>query len=276
MKNKFMKSAALFLTAVLIAVSLLGCSGGADSASSASSSAGTSSEASVELSVFAAASLTESLKQIAEVYQSEHPNVTLTFNFDSSGTLQTQIESGALTDVFISAAQKQMTALSDEGYITQDTKENLLVNKVVLIVPEDSTATLTSFEDCATDAVSLIALGNSDVPVGQYSEEIFTYLGLWDTIQAKASFGTNVKEVLSQVSQGTVDCGVVYATDAATATGVKVVCEAPEDSHSPVVYPAAVLNTSTSSTAAKEFLDFLSSSEAAAIFESVGFTMADQ
>ncbi len=231
-------------------------------------------ESKVELNVFAAASLTESLTQIADLYKAAQPDVVLTFNFDSSGTLQTQIESGAAADVFLSAAQKQMNALEEGGYILDGTRKDLLNNKVVLIVPEGSTLGLKSFEDVAGDAVKLVALGNSDVPVGQYAQEVFTTLGSWDAISAKASLGANVKEVLSQVESGAVDCGVVYATDAATAKGVTMVAEAPEGSHKPVVYPGAVLKSSANADAALAFLDFLSTPDAAKVFELAGFTMA--
>jgi molybdate transport system substrate-binding protein len=232
-------------------------------------------EAPMELNVFAAASLTESLTAIGEAYEAANPNVKLSFNFDSSGTLQKQIESGAAADVFLSAAVKQMDALADGGYLLDDTRKDLLTNKVVLIVPEGSALGLKDFEGVAGEAVKLVALGNKDVPVGQYAEEIFRALGLWDAVSAKASLGANVKEVLSQVESGAVDCGVVYATDAATAKGVAVVAEAPEGSHKPVVYPGAVMKSSASADAAKAFLDFLSTPDAVAAFTAAGFTMAE-
>lgn len=228
-------------------------------------------ETKVELNVFAAASLTELLTKIGELYKAAQPDVTLTFNFDSSGTLQTQIESGAEADLFLSAAKKQMDALEAGGYLLEGTRVDLLNNKVVLIVPEGSTLGLSSFEDVVGDAVKLVALGNSDVPVGQYAEEVFTTLGSWDAVSAKASLGANVKEVLSQVASGAVDSGVVYATDAATAKGVTVVAEAPEGSHKPVVYPGAVLKASASADAAKAFLDYLTTPDAVAVFEALGF-----
>ena len=227
---------------------------------------------SVELSIFAAASMTETLAQIKTKFEAENSGITLVFNLDSSGTLKTQIEEGAEADIFISAAQKQVDGLAEGGYISEETRKNILENKVVLIVPEGSGKGIASFEDCATEKVGLIALGNSDVPVGQYSEEIFTYLKLWDAVAAKASYASTVKEVLSQVENASVDCGVVYATDAAAASGVKVVCEAAADTHSPVVYPAAMLTASKNAEAAKKFLDYLSSDDAKAIFEAAGFT----
>jgi molybdenum ABC transporter, periplasmic molybdate-binding protein len=229
----------------------------------------------VDLYISAAASLTESLDKIKELYVTEHPEVNLILNYGASGTLQTQIEEGATADVFISAAQKQMNALSDKNLILTDTRVDLLVNKVVLIVPNGSALGLTSFEDAISDKVSMIAIGDPEsVPVGQYAKEIFTYLNGWDAISAKANLGTDVKAVLSWVETGNVDCGVVYATDAATSDGVTVVCEAPDGSHTPVIYPAAVVGASTNADAAKAFIDFLQTDEAAAVFIANGFTMA--
>jgi molybdate transport system substrate-binding protein len=222
-----------------------------------------------ELTVFAAASLTEALTEIADLYTGANPGTKINFNFDSSGKLQTQIENGAEADLFISAGQRQMDAIP--GYIDAGTRKDLLVNKVVLIVPDGSTKNISSFEDCLTEKVALIALGNESVPVGQYSQEIFEYLKGWSAVSAKASLGSNVKEVLSQVETASVDCGVVYSTDAATAKGVKVAASAPEGSHSPVVYPAAVLKASASPQAAKAFLDFLSAPKATGVFEKIGF-----
>ncbi len=241
--------------------------------------------AATELVVFAAASMTESLTQIAELYKAVAPDVTLVFNFDSSGTLQTQIEEGAQADVFISAGQKQMNELDlaagneknpkGQDYVLEGTRFDVLTNTVVLIVPEGSDKGIASFDDVATDKVSLIALGNSDVPVGQYAQEIFTYLGVWDKMnaQSKITFGTNVKEVLSQVEAAAVDCGVVYISDAATGTGIKVAATAPDGSHKPVNYPAAVLKASTNADAAKAFLTYLQGEEATKVFTDIGFAV---
>ena len=229
----------------------------------------------VTLNVFAAASLTESLNEIAALYKAKNPAVTLSFNYDSSGKLQTQIESGAEADLFISAAVKQMNTLADGGFVDTATRKDLLINKVVLIVPGNSGKGIVSYNDVSTDKVSLVALGNSAVPCGQYAEEIFRSLGVWDAIQSKISYGGNVKEILSQVESGSVDAGVVYSTDIATAKGdVKIAADAPVGSHSPVVYPAAVLKGAKDAQAAKAFLAYLSAPEAVAVFEKIGFTMA--
>jgi len=231
-------------------------------------------ETRLELNVFAAASLTESLTAIGERYRAVQPDVTVSFNFDSSGTLVTQIESGAEADLFLSAARRQMDALAEGGYLLEGSRVDLLTNKVVLIAPEGSTLGMKGFEDVAGGNVKLVALGNSDVPVGQYAQEIFAALGCWEQVSAKASLGANVKEVLSQVASGAVDCGVVYFTDALAAEGVTVVAEAPEGSHKPVVYPAAVLKDSANADAARAFLEYLTTPDAVAAFEAVGFAMA--
>lgn len=232
---------------------------------------------SVELKVFAAASMTETLTQIAEAYKKE-PDVVLVFNFDSSGTLKTQIEEGAECDLFISAAQKQMneldaakdTASNPNGldFVASDTRINLLENKVVLVVPEGNPADIKSFSDIG-EKCSLIALGNEDVPVGQYSNEVLTNLGLLDklTNENKITYGFNVKEVTTQVAEGAVDCGIVYATDAFSA-GLQIVDQAMCQL---VVYPAAVLKNSKHAKEAISLLEYLQGDSSMEIFKSVGF-----
>ncbi|MBO4560331.1 MAG: molybdate ABC transporter substrate-binding protein, partial [Lachnospiraceae bacterium] len=232
--------------AVLLAVSLVlgicGCS---------------KKEEKIELIVFAAASMTETLNQIAEKYKSVAPNVTLVYNFDSSGTLKTQIQEGAECDVFVSAAPKQMNALDSskdkdggntEGldFVLQGTRFNLLENKVALAVPDGNPAGINSYDDLKAGLEAgniLLAMGNSDVPVGQYTQKIFTYFGLDETALANAgvlSYGTNVKEVTSQVKEAAVSCGIIYATDAFSA-GLTVVDTATKDMCGQVIYPAAVM-----------------------------------
>ena len=223
----------------------------------------------VELVVFAAASMKETMDQIASLYKVVAPHVTITYTFDSSGTLLTQIQEGAIADIFISAAQKQMNTLADENGLLATTRFDLVENKVALVVPSGNPANILSFDDAI--AAESIALGNSDVPVGQYSEEIFISLGVWDAVSAKATLGANVKEVTTWVSEGVVDCGIVYATDAYSA-GLEVVADAPAGTlKTPVVYPASVLAGCANIDAATAFLEYLKTPEATAVFAAVGF-----
>ena len=239
-----------------------------------------------EIIVFAAASMTETLNQIKEIYEKDH-NVTITYNFDSSGTLKTQIQEGADCDLFISAGQKQMNQLditadkeiNTDGldFVADGTRINLLENKVVLVVPEGNPAGLEGFDDLAAklaDGSVFMAMGNSDVPVGQYTQKILAYYNLDEEALANAgtiTYGTNVKEVTTQVSEGSVDCGVIYCTDAFSA-GLTIVDSATKDMCGQVIYPAAVLKTAQHAEAAQAFLDYLTGDEAMAIFEAVGFS----
>ena len=239
--------------------------------------------AEVTLNVFAAASMTETLTEIQEMYKEVAPNVTLVFNFDSSGTLKTQIQEGADCDVFISAAQKQMNQLDKDAdpevntegldYVLEGTRINLLENKVVLAVPDGNPKGIESFADLGTDKLSLLALGNEDVPVGQYSEEILTNLGMLDQLERenKITYGSNVKEVTTQVSEAAADAGIIYATDAYSA-GLPVVAQADDTMRKQVIYPAAVLNISENQDAAEAFLDYLKTDDCMKVFEEVGFT----
>lgn len=230
-----------------------------------------------EILVAAAASLKNAYEEeLIPMFQDKYPGVTVKGTYDSSGKLQTQIEEGLEADVFMSAAPKQMTALDQEGLIVSDTITSLLENKIVLIVPSDSDSGFTRFEDI--ENAESIALGDpASVPVGQYSEEALTSLGIWDKIQDKVSFGTNVTEVLNQVAAASADAGIVYATDAASmADQVKVVAEAPEGSLSKkVIYPVAVVKNTANAEAAGNFVEFLKTDEAMKVFESYGFTKGE-
>lgn len=277
-----------------IALALAGCGSSSSSASTAAASTAAAAEAAEttaaeqsEVIVFAAASMTETLNQIKETYEAENPGVTLTFNFDSSGTLKTQIQEGADCDLFISAGQKQMnqldiTASSDvntEGldFVDPDTRINLLENKVTLAVPEGNPKGIESFDqlaDLLKNGDVLMAMGNSDVPVGQYTQKILAYYGLDETTLAnegKITYGTNVKEVTTQISEASVDCGVIYETDAYSA-GLTTVDSATPEMCGQVIYPAAVLKTARNPEGAKKFLDYLQTDEAMKVFESVGFS----
>lgn len=240
----------------------------------------------VELIVFAAASMTETMNQIAEMYKTVAPNVTLTYNFDSSGTLKTQIQEGAECDLFISAGQKQMNQLDITAdpevntdkldFVLEGTRINLLENRVTLCVPEGNPKDIKSFDDLADklkEGSVLMAMGNSDVPVGQYTQKILAFYGLDEeklAMDGVITYGTNVKEVTTQVTEASVDCGVVYCTDAFSA-GLTPVDYATKEMCGQVIYPAAVLNISKNQEAAKEFLAYLQTDEAMKVFEAVGF-----
>lgn len=234
-----------------------------------------------ELTVFAAASLTETMDQIIADYKAVAPNVTVVPTYDSSGTLLTQIQEGAPCDLFISAAPKQMNALDEAEALLEGTRVDLLENKVTLAVPEGNSKGITSFDQLAELLKSgdvLLAMGNSDVPVGQYTQKVFRFYGLDEAALAASgvlTYGSNVKEVTTQVSEGTVDCGVIYGTDAFSA-GLTVVDEATADMCGQVLYPAAVLAGSQHPDEAQAFLKYLTTAEAGEVFESVGFTMLVQ
>ena len=265
MVNKISKILAV-LAIFAFSVWSAGC-GGAETKNTAAES-----KPQKEIFVSAAASLTDVMKEISAAYTKNHPDTKLTFSFGSSGALQTAIEQGAPADIFLSAAQKQMDALDKQGLLAEGTKKDLLINKVVLITPKDSKVDITSFADLTSDKVKRIALGEpKGVPVGQYSEEIFTSLNTLDQMKAKAVYGSDVRQVLTWTEADEVDCGIVYATDAATSSKIKIVAEAPAGSHKPVIYPAAALKASKNIDEAKEFLTFLSTPEVTKIFEKYGF-----
>ncbi len=244
-------------------------------------------EAQTEIIVFAAASMTETLTEIKALYEAAHPGIVLTYNFDSSGTLKTQIQEGADCDLFISAGQKQMDQLDNnadasvntEGldFVVADSRINLLENKVTLVVPEGNPKGIESFDQMAEALKAgelFMAMGNSDVPVGQYTQKILAYYGLNEEELANAgelTYGSNVKEVTTQVSEASVDCGVIYCTDAFSA-GLTVVDSATPEMCGQVIYPAAVLKTAAHGEAAQEFLDYLQGEEAMAVFAKVGFS----
>ena len=272
------------------AAALTACGGAASStAASVASSAAASSQAaqSVELIVFAAASLTETLTAIGETYSAENPGVIFRFNFDSSGTLKTQIQEGADCDLFISAGQKQMDQLDIMAsadvnkdrldFVDSDTRMDLLENKVVLCVPEGSDKGIDSFDALAEHLKAqdiLFCMGNSDVPVGQYTQKILACYDLDEEALAAAgviTYGSNVKEVTTQITEASVDAGVVYCTDAFSA-GLTPVDEATKEMCGQVIYPAAVLKAAPNAEAAKEFLAYLQTDRAATVFEGVGFS----
>lgn len=232
----------------------------------------TKSGKSVGLTVSAAASLKDAMTEIQALYKQEKPNTTIAFNFGSSGALQQQIEQGANVDLFISAANKQMKALKDNGLLMEATTKTLLGNQLVLVVPKDSTIPLTRFADVAKTDVKKLAMGEpKTVPAGKYAEEVFTKLNIMDTVKSKTVYAKDVKEVLNWVETGNADAGVVYTSDAKSSDKVKVIATAADDTHSPIVYPVSVLKASKNADAAKDFLAFLSSDKAKTVFEKYGF-----
>ncbi len=292
MKKQF----AVVMAAMMAAGMMAGCSSKAEETTAAATEAEstaeettaeeteteTEAEAKADLGeqsilVAAAASLKNAYEdELIPMFEEQYPGVTVEGTYDSSGKLQTQIEEGLEADVFMSAATKQMKALDEEGMIASDTMVDLLENKIVLIVPAGSDSQIDSFEKIG-DAES-IALGDPEsVPAGQYAKEALTNLNVWDSIQDKVSFGTNVTEVLNQVAAASADAGIVYATDAASmADQVEVVAEAPEGSlEKKVIYPVAVVKATAHEDAAKAFVDFLQTPEAMEVFESYGFVAAE-
>jgi molybdate transport system substrate-binding protein len=293
MRNKIIRLFSILFVGIILIASLTGCSGGAVTSTTTATTTSTTTQITattttqtitsttkiqaITLNISAAASLTEALKEINALYIQEKPCITLTPNFAASGTLQKQIEQGAPADIFISAAASQMNTLSNEALIDNSTRKNLLNNKVVLVVPNDSALGLTSFSDLTLDKVKKIAIGDpKSVPAGTYAQQAFDKLGITAQVTAKFVLGADVKGVLSYVESGNVDAGIVYATDALTSTKVKVVASAPDEINAKVVYPAAVVAPSKNSSAAQDYLNFLFSSQAKTIFEKYGFSLASK
>lgn len=271
-----MKKRMAFVLAALLTLSpLTGC-GGQDQQP----------EETTELVAFAAASMTETLTELGERYEAEHEGVKVVFNFDSSGTLKTQIQEGAACDLFLSAGQKQMDQMDAQGgeentegldLVLEGTRFDILENKVALAVPEGNPADIQSYEDLSaalSQGTVLLAMGNADVPVGQYTQKILAYYGLDETALAQAgclTYGSNVKEVAAQVREGAVDCGIIYQTDA-FAEGLTVVDTATAEQCGQVIYPVAVMKHAAHPDLARDFLDYLTGEEAAEVFAAVGFT----
>ncbi|MGK7956706.1 MAG: molybdate ABC transporter substrate-binding protein [Crocosphaera sp.] len=226
----------------------------------------------VTLTVSVASSVQDAMKKVQPLYQQENPNVEIVYNFGSSGSLQQQIEQGAPTDIFISAAPKQMNALENKNLLLTETRKNLLENNVVLVIPKDSLETVT-FESLPTANLDRIALGDPDsVPAGQYGKEVLTSLKSYDKLTPKLVYGKDVRQVLFYVEMGNVDAGIVYETDAKKSDKVTVTATALQETHSPIVYPIAVVKETKNPELAKKFVDFLLQEKAQAIFEAYGFT----
>jgi molybdate transport system substrate-binding protein len=227
-----------------------------------------------ELTLSAAISLKDALDKVAQAYRADRPDTVIHFNLGASGTLQRQIEQGAPVDIFISASEDQMNSLESKGLLLPGTRRDLVKNTVVLIVPKGKTG-ISSFQDLGRPEVKVIAVGEPQtVPAGKYAQEVLTHFHLYDQLKPKFVLGKDVRQVLTYVITGNADAGIVYATDAMTTQEVTVVATAPEDSHSPVIYPVAILKSSKESDEAKRFLDFLAGTKAKDVFEKYGFEPA--
>ena len=277
-RRKTMKSMKkLLLVAILLAVvvvSVGSCSAGWFDFMSGGNSTDTSLDGQ-EVNLAAAASLKNVFDdKLIPMFEEKYPGVKVTPTYASSGDLQTQIENGLETDVFMSAANKQMDALVEEGIIDNATNLQFLENKVVLIVPADSDSNISSFDDLK-NVEGNIAIGDPEsVPAGQYAQQVLNNTDIWDDVESKLSLGTDVTAVLNQVAQGSADCGIVYATDAKSTDDVKVICEAPEDAlDTPVIYPIAAIKDTNDTDATNAFMDFLQTQEAKDIFVEYGFTL---
>jgi len=228
----------------------------------------------VTLTVSAAASLQDVMKAIQAVYRQEHPHTNLVYNFGSSGSLQQQIEQGAPVDVFFSAAQQQMNALEQQELLLPGTRQNLVGNQVVLVAPKNSD--IADFQDLIKDSVQRTAIGDPrSVPAGQYAQEVLISLKLYEALKPKLVFARDVRQVLTYVETGNADAGLVYATDARSER-VRVVATAPPNTHQPILYPVAVIKASKNAEAAQEFVQFLVSDRAQAIFSQYGFISVNQ
>ncbi len=243
-----------------VALCLVGCGGG-------------QSAEPVEIHVSAAASLTDCMNELKQMYETEHQGVTITCNYGSSGALQQQIEQGAPADLFFSAGKKQMTALQDKQLMADDTVSDMLENKVVLITPKEGGQALADFQALKGNSIRKIAAGDpASVPVGQYTEEIFKNLDLQDALTEKLVSMSDVRAVLSAVETGNADAGIVYETDAKISDNVQICCQAPSGSHTQVIYPIGLTVEGAKNEAAQDFLTFLKSEQARQIFIQYGFT----
>lgn len=259
----------LLIGMLALSLTMVGCGGSQPAAPKAAEA-----PQPLELTVSAAVSLKDALAEIQANYAKLKPNVKLVFNLGASGSLQKQIEQGAPADIFISAAPKQMDELDAKNLINKATRKNLVENKLVLIVPQDSKLALAKFEDLLKPEVKQISIGEpSVVPAGQYAQEVLQKLSVWDKVKEKAVLAKDVRTVLTYVETGNVDAGIVYKTDAASSKKIKIAATAPEGSHKPIIYPAAVLSGAKQSKAAEEFLAYLSGPEGKTVLEKYGFVM---
>jgi len=272
MFKSFRNLKALIIPLVFTVILLLTGCGNQSGTTPATPVSTTAAQTEVELNVAAAASMTDALNEINKQYRNKNSKIKVTVSYASSGTLQKQIENGAPTDVFISAAAKQMDALQTGGLIIESSRQNLLTNRVVLVVPSDSSLNITSFNDLVKPEIKQVAIGDPQfVPAGTYGQQALEVLGIKDQVQSKLILGSDVRQVLSYVESGNVDAGIVYSTDAAISDKVKIAAEGPEEINAKIVYPVAVIKSSKLQQQAQGYIDYLFSSEATAVFEKFGF-----
>jgi molybdate transport system substrate-binding protein len=272
-KNKLIS---IFIIGIL-SFSMTACSSSTNSSANTSTPKEDNQTPPVSLNISAAASLKNSLDQIKDLYLNENKNVTLTFNYGASGSLEQQIEQGANVDIFMSAAAKQIDDLDSKNLLIKETRKNLLENNIVLIVPKDSSLQISDFKDLTNDKINKIAIGEpKSVPAGQYGEEALTNMNLLDVIKSKEVYAKDVTTVLNWVETSNADAGIVYETDAKSSSKVKIVSTAPSDTHKAVVYPVSILKESKNIETSKKFLEFLSTSKSKEIFEKAGFKMSQK
>jgi molybdate transport system substrate-binding protein len=227
----------------------------------------------VEINVSAALGLKEALLDIEKDYAKQNPNVKIVYNFAAAGALQAQIEQGSPTDIFLSAAVKQMDALQQKNLLVNSTRKNLLGNQLVLVVPLDSTLPIKDFKDLAKPEVKHFGLGAPEtVPAGEYGIEVLKSLGVWEAVKPKAVLGKDVRTLLVYAETGNAEASIVFSTIAATSKKVKIVAAAPSGSHQPIIFPGAVLANAKQPKAATEFFNYLASPNGMKVFEKYGFT----
>jgi len=258
--------ATLKLIAILTCLLIISCSQNSNNSSSQSTASR------INLTISAAASLKDVMTEIKPIYEDQKTNVSLTLNLASSGSLRQQIEQGAPVDLFISASPSHINMLQKKGLIIDESLRDLLKNQMVLIVPQENTASVNTFQDLTKDAISTISIGEpKSVPAGKYGKEVLTSLRIYEKVEAKIVFAKNVRQIVNYVATGNVDAGIVYRTDTNASNQVKIVANAPEKSHTPVVYPIAIIKDSKNIEAAKQLEEFMFTPEAKAVFEKYGF-----
>jgi molybdate transport system substrate-binding protein len=231
----------------------------------------------VTLTVFAGAGMIDVIDEINALYMEQNSNVTIQANYAAAGTLKTQIENGAICDIFISPGVKQMDSLQQQGMILSETRRDFLTNNLVLIVAPDNPQNIADFTDLTNDNIKLVAIGDpSFVPAGEYAQMLFELLEISDDMADKLLLGSTVREVLAYVETGNVVAGIVYSTDALTSDKVMTVASAPAEINSKITYPTAIVSASENAEAARDYLDFLISPEVIDIFESYGFSIKSE